>query len=497
MMMWGIYETSLDRCEVTGAAPSRSGRYGHRKASLPFSRLRSRTHFNTRAPSPLPTLVLAFLLPFTQLIQIQLVGRLYGQDLAGAALLLLLLLGSTASLARSKYFFLLLGLWLLGQILTDFYRGTPFEDYSRGWAKITFFGVSFAFVWLLAAGRMAVLAAHSLGLGLALIASVYLTPTPLMEAEPWKFGLAYGLLTICAIIVSFAGRRKLDRSYWGAAVIGAVAVLALLNNARAVFAIGALSSMFLVLATTVARRPGSSRSVTPAKFVLLVIAGFLAMQLLASIYGFAAEAGWMGEEGRDKYIQQSSGDVNILLGGRAESLVSLTAIWDAPLLGHGSWAKDLHYVRLYYEALADLGLPTHGGLENPAITELIPSHSHLLGAWVEAGLAGAIFWSWIIYLAFKALYRVLKTEKAPKAFIVVAAFTLLWNIPFSPFGAEVRFFTALQVALLLFVCRSARQAPRLSDLRQVPRDQHCRSRGASRIGIAERTEDSDIGYQQR
>ena len=39
--------------------------------------------------------------------------------------------------------------------------------------------------------------------------------------------------------------------------------------------------------------------------------------------------------------------------------------------------------------------------EKRAEDDLIPSHSHLFGAWVEGGIGAALLWAWIWFLATK------------------------------------------------------------------------------------------------
>ena len=46
------------------------------------------------------------------------------------------------------------GLWLLNQMITDLYRGSPFEDWSRGWAKILFFFLNAFSLALVSGGRI-------------------------------------------------------------------------------------------------------------------------------------------------------------------------------------------------------------------------------------------------------------------------------------------------------------------------------------------------------
>jgi hypothetical protein len=58
------------------------------------------------------------------------------------------------------------------------------------------------------------------------------------------------------------------------------------------------------------------------------------------LYEYGASEGWLGDEAREKYLIQSSGDMGILLGGRTQILASAQAIIDSPVIGHGSRAKD-------------------------------------------------------------------------------------------------------------------------------------------------------------
>ena len=164
------------------------------------------------------------------------------------------------------------------------------------------------------------------------------------------------------------------------------------------------------------------------------------------LYGYGASRGWLGYEAEDKYLMESSGDLGILLGGRTEILGSAQAIFDSPLIGHGSWAKDPKYADVLASALGTHGYEVQREYEN----DLIPSHSYIMGAWVEAGFVGAIFWVWALTLTVRALIKTQGTNSAWTLLIAFVGFNLLWNIPFSPFGAEARLYAAYDLALMMF-----------------------------------------------
>lgn len=70
---------------------------------------------------------------------------------------------------------------------------------------------------------------------------------------------------------------------------------------------------------------------------------------------------------------------------------------------------------------------------------LIPTHSHLLGGWVEAGLMGFVFWLIVLRICLKSVLLNTKfgmTKLYP--FVAYCLLTFLWDLPFSPFGLERR-----------------------------------------------------------
>ena len=179
---------------------------------------------------------------------------------------------------------------------------------------------------------------------------------------------------------------------------------------------------------------------------MLLFAGFLGGQGIISIYSLTAGAGFAGFEAKQKYEEQTSGDLSLLQSGRSESLVSIQAIADSPILGHGSWAKDVKYVAMLVDSLKSHGIVIS---DNLYLNTLIPSHSHLAGSWVEAGVLGGVFWIAVLIIAVIAFYRAFKL--APQFFpiVVFSLVSLLWDVLFSPFGGDLRFTTAAKLCLVL------------------------------------------------
>jgi len=167
-------------------------------------------------------------------------------------------------------------------------------------------------------------------------------------------------------------------------------------------------------------------------------------------YKYAATAGMLGEEAKGKYESQSSGQYGLLLGGRTEMLGYLPAIYDSPMLGHGSWAKDPTYLIAERQALAIMGYTTAEDVSIDALQEgLIPTHSYIFGAWVDAGILGGFFWVWIFVLTARTLLRAYPGTALLLPLVSFVAFELLWDILFSPYGAEERIIFPFYVITLM------------------------------------------------
>jgi O-antigen ligase len=79
----------------------------------------------------------------------------------------------------------------------------------------------------------------------------------------------------------------------------------------------------------------------------------------------------------------------------------------------------------------------------------IPTHSFILGAWVSAGILGALFWAGVWILVIRSMMRVYPDSIALLPLASFAAFSLLWNILFSPLGAEERMISSYYVVMLM------------------------------------------------
>jgi hypothetical protein len=85
---------------------------------------------------------------------------------------------------------------------------------------------------------------------------------------------------------------------------------------------------------------------------------------------------------------------------------------------------------------------------------LIPTHSYLMGAWVEAGVLGAFVWAWALWLALLVLTKLYRRDGRLVPLIAFAGFALTWNVLFSPYGSFERLIAPFYVLILIFASRS-------------------------------------------
>jgi hypothetical protein len=393
-----------------------------------------------------------FLIPAIAFLRVDLGGVLYATDVC-------LLVAFPFVVFRHRRWlqinsvrnFLYLGLlWLVAQVLTDVIRHSPFEDYSRGWSKILLTLTHFTAIALLIRQSQKRLILYCVGMILGGVLTFFIAPNVYAADLPWKFGLGTPITLLVCLTAGMLAPRKPIASVIMLAAIGAINVFLGFRSLGALCAAAAIYSYFRLSPRLADRRLGKRRAV-------MTIAGLAAgVWGISAMYAHGVQSGWFGGIEQEKYEIQSSGALGILLGGRSDILASSVAIIDSPLLGHGSWAKDPMYTGILFESMEELGYEnTNVAFENEDY--VIPSHSYLFGAWVESGIVGAVFWVWVLWLAARALVRA--TGREPLfPFFAFIGMLLIWNVLFSPYGADSRFTATYAVyAMIIFALHTQAQ----------------------------------------
>jgi hypothetical protein len=332
--------------------------------------------------------------------------------------------------------------WLWCQVLSDLLHGSSFHDYARGWLKVIFLITNLLGAWVLLRGDQRRLKLAVFGLAVGSMFGFFIEPTAYSHAEPWKFGFA--LPTTLAVAV-LASSGKVHRRVIPAMAFLLLAAVHFWLNFRSLGGICLVTAVYLLVGVRRVASPGRSPSGRTLAFLLVATA---AVGIAVNAYLGLASTGTLGLRAQQKYELQGTGRYGVLLGGRPEILLSLRAIIDSPIVGHGSFARlpEDDTIRIA-RALRQLGYVELSGVL--ADQEATTAHSHLFGAWMEAGLAGALFWTAIVVLTIRSLLQCLRVPNPLTVLVAFLSFNLLWDVFFSPFGADRRIFVPVTILVLV------------------------------------------------
>jgi hypothetical protein len=344
---------------------------------------------------------------------------------------------------------LLLGVWLVGQILTDIYRETAFLNWARGDANIIFFGIDLLALTALLGRSTSRKVVYLIGYSISALLMIKLQPSNFGGMDPgWKWGWGPPITILVVLGSSFFYRRR----NYAVALLFLLAIAAgnLIGNSRS--RVGFLLMAATLTIPIVPERLGRLRVLPlPGTFGRVLVLSALALGAGGAALGaveLATLSGMLEHNQQEKNERQSQSPGGMLIGGRPEILVSSRAVIDSPILGHGSKPKDPKYSEMLADFQARYGLSKISPDELEEKTEgAIPSHSFLLGTWVSAGVLGVGFWIYLLSPAGKALIRlpVLSLPLAPLYAYLLTG--LLWDIFFSPFAGIHRVLTAFAIVL--------------------------------------------------
>lgn len=404
---------------------------------------------------------------------IPLLGQVYPSELLllGLAPTVLFRLRRSGKLCPGSTFVRFLCLWLLFELAGGLIHTASLQDLSRGAASIGLLASDFVTLagCLVLIGddvkhlrrvvRRALLSVAAAGvLGFALV------PGLLAREDAWKFG--YGF-PITLLLVVLAGRQ---RASVGAVIMLVAAAVNLAFGFRSLALISIITCGIVVyhLRGNGARRlcrtrdamAGSGRSSTSGSRVGGVVVVMIALVFGAFyIYRGLATSGSLGADSETKYLTQvgqHDSPLGLILGGRRELFFYYQAVIDSPFLGLGPVPRlSSTELSKVLSTIASEGYKVQApDVEYFKVDAPLPLHSYLLGAIVQAGLAGALTWLWVLRRAFDGALQQRSTA-LPSVLVVFLSVNLLWNTLFSPFGSSQRILVALALAVILASRRPA------------------------------------------
>ena len=388
------------------------------------------------------------LVGFISIFKVALVGVLTAGEILFIAAFPFMLINIIRYISKDpllKKVFLLWLAYLVAQIISDLIRQTPAVDYQRGWAKIAILGLNLSMLVYISRQQLKTLIWYFWGSALGTLFLVVVLNGDIIGS--WKFILGPSISILASLLLY---QVNINKVYKGALYI-TLGILHVFLNCRSLGAITILSGFIFLLPEKYTSRV-SVNQLFDAKYI-----GSIALMILTIYfsYTYSVTHGYLGDEAKDKHEQQTSNGKNVILGARSEIASSLMAISESPIIGHGSWAKDKELVHVFLEYYG-VEEDSYGAQEMLTLG-LIPTHSHLFGAWVEAGLFGFIFWAVMFRYAFLALLSYIRLKVIPYRLTYMFVLTIfLWDLLFSPFDTERR----MSNAAILVLCYVAVTLPK-------------------------------------
>jgi hypothetical protein len=339
-------------------------------------------------------------------------------------------------------------LWLTSQVLSDLYNATTMKNSLRGLGSIFLTMTTFLFF----CGLYCRNPRNHLGTLLGASAGGVLSAGLLYRFEGnnagyaeniWDFyvsGWAHPAFAIFAFLFY--------RSHpWLVFPLGiAYGIVANMYGGRSDGLVVLISTLFFVyLWFQVTHSRGDLRY--SMRSGLMICAVLLVPLFL--LYVVYAQSGALGKAAKMQIdlAKNPYNPVEVLLLARNESVIALDAIYEKPILGHGSWANPGHLRRLYLLKMREI---YGAAAPKKLIQDILPVHSVLLGAWVFGGLAGFIFWVYVIYRTFYLSNQLLiNGSMGMIAIAVVYVPYFCWHVLFSP-NAFARFSWPMSMAFLIF-----------------------------------------------
>jgi hypothetical protein len=389
---------------------------------------------------------MAFLLGLGTRLQVQLIGYLPFTEIFLLLAFPFFLPRITASgaLRRSRWSLPLLGIWLLSQVFTDVYRETQWSLAARGVARVVIFMIAIPFfTWFLRRACYDKVLWWTIGALPSLALSGFIFRGGVHEGREMVYGdadIKYdthwgGVLGLAIVILSllFYHRSKI-LCYLMNCGLGFYHIMNAMRSTGAVCILSCVVTEGENFLRGKQRLFGAGRRIAIWKLVVLAAAVAAAGYGVVQWYGYSARLGQFGERARTKYENQVKNKFGLLAGGRPEFIGGLIAISESPFVGYGSWPLDKP--RFFARAceLMEVKLsPSYYKMGYP----LIPTHSHILGAWVEAGVLGSFFWFYILWIAGRAVYLPIRDEQRLRFWLVSSSVPLIWAIFFSPISARL------------------------------------------------------------
>ncbi|MGV8136190.1 MAG: O-antigen ligase family protein [Mangrovibacterium sp.] len=329
------------------------------------------------------------------------------------------------------------------QVVTDILvvESAP-VDYLRGWSQTIISVVSVIFLFKILNGYKAITLFIITSAVRLLISDPMGVDLNSNEMAFFKFRLAPMITQVLFAIAIFLHMKGKTKAIPVMFFIFGLVSLAMDSRSRGLIMI--LSAIFLYLFYSGFKFRRAY--IVGGALILIVV-----FQTMYIFYVNATLSGALGgEHAREqlKRIENPYNPFNLLVTGRGEAFAAIEAIKDAPLFGHGSWAKDK--TLKYYKIVLKYHDEEYNTDKAKIEAGLIPSHSIFLGAWVNYGWFAFLTVVYLFYLLMKMAVSLIKDGQSMPIYPIFIPMTIatIWMFLFSPFQ-HIRFSVPQTAAIFL------------------------------------------------
>ena len=330
-------------------------------------------------------------------------------------------------------------LWLVAQASSDLLNDTNQVDSIKSLAQIFVLVSLFYWGYYWSIRNVTILRYYLFGYVISAIPQYFFLPGLFGSSDPWKFIFGPSVTLLLLLIIPGLGLSKLSAS------------LVLLVLVCIDFAVGSRSLGLITLITIMMllRIPLRQRGFV---FILSFFTSVVFLMVgTYAIYESITLNGFFGQNQLQKFEKQSQAGP-IFLVARSELIYEFQAIKQTGILGLGSSPQvDQNYLERVASLESNVGVnhPSTAAFIQYKQDGRIQSHSMILGAWMESGIFGALFWLYLTGLVISTIFN--STGREPIFGLVTRFLTInyLWAVFFSPLGAGSRMMTAITITLIL------------------------------------------------
>lgn len=257
--------------------------------------------------------------------------------------------------------------------------------------------------------------------------------TDYYSQSPWRLGLGQAMTLLLCVIISSLPSYRPKIAFISFVTISAVHMYLGSRSLSIISFIVGCTCLFININGSINPRIVSRNQILvfSASALFVALFAYFAVVEITNLSIFPTEL-------QVKMDRQINSQYGIFAAGRPEVVAAMYAITKSPILGFGSTGYDIEVMAFYADlVIASLSSGVSSAEDFLKINREyesngIPSHSHLFGAWADAGIMVAIVWLYVLYLAIKVVISSVYFLDKRSCLFVYVGLTTIWDVLFSP-----------------------------------------------------------------